>query len=326
MAAYNAACGFARDGQPDAALSWLAKSYAEGFDVVSHMWGDDDLASLRKDPRFSELRRRLRQADAAAKRGEAEELGERFRTVAEQYPRRAGELYALGTELLQAGSYDLAAQSFRLSARAGIRSGESLYNAACAYALKGERDRALDLLQRSLEAGFDDPVTLRRDDDLDSIRQEPRFHELAALADGLELDVREAGSGKKPRGSERERWGREAAAFAAFAASHPEIGRAWFNLGFASLAAGDASTAASAFEKSLALRYRESATLYNLACANARLGRRDEAFGYLFRAVERGFSDRGLLRRDEDLAALRSDARFLQALELAPSDKGKKEF
>jgi hypothetical protein len=49
---------------------------------------------------------------------------------------------------------------------------------------------------------------------------------------------------------------------------------------------------------------------YNLACALARLGKSEEAFGHLQKAVELGFRDAKHIEADEDLANLRGDARF----------------
>jgi len=49
---------------------------------------------------------------------------------------------------------------------------------------------------------------------------------------------------------------------------------------------------------------------YNLACAQTRLGKPDEAFESLKLAVDKGFGDPAHMRQDEDLAALRNDKRF----------------
>jgi hypothetical protein len=43
------------------------------------------------------------------------------------------------------------------------------------------------------------------------------------------------------------------------------------------------------------------------------MDRKDEAFGWLFKALDAGFQD-GNLRGDEDLDNLRGDPRFRQAL------------
>ena len=49
---------------------------------------------------------------------------------------------------------------------------------------------------------------------------------------------------------------------------------------------------------------------YNLACTAAGVGRRDEAFDYLHRAIEAGYKDAQLIRTDDDLKSLRNDPRF----------------
>lgn len=68
------------------------------------------------------------------------------------------------------------------------------YNLACTYALLGDRERALDLLQRELEENHPSPGSLeqqkgwaREDPDLESLRDDPRFqHLVAASAEGAE--------------------------------------------------------------------------------------------------------------------------------------------
>ncbi len=64
-----------------------------------------------------------------------------------------------------------------------------------------------------------------------------------------------------------------------------------------------------------ALAPRDPVVRYNLACSYALLGRIDEAFRELDRAVELGYRDRSHLERDEDLANLRCDPRFAALLD-----------
>jgi len=54
----------------------------------------------------------------------------------------------------------------------------ALYNTACAYALKGDRERAADFLKRSVLAGYVDFRHMERDPDLDSIRDHPIYKEI----------------------------------------------------------------------------------------------------------------------------------------------------
>ncbi|HUG43860.1 MAG TPA: protein kinase [Acidobacteriota bacterium] len=53
-----------------------------------------------------------------------------------------------------------------------------LYNAACTYALMGEKAEALKLLRRSRDIGYLNPDWASRDPDLTCLREEPEFQEL----------------------------------------------------------------------------------------------------------------------------------------------------
>jgi choline-sulfatase len=59
---------------------------------------------------------------------------------------------------------------------------EALYDAACGEALAGRSQEALDLLARSIAAGFRDFPYMHKDKDLDSIRAETRFAQLVPAA------------------------------------------------------------------------------------------------------------------------------------------------
>lgn len=54
------------------------------------------------------------------------------------------------------------------------------YNLACFAALRGEPDQAIDLLQTAIKEGFRDRTWIRKDDDLKSLRGDPRFEKLLA--------------------------------------------------------------------------------------------------------------------------------------------------
>ena len=105
--------------------------------------------------------------------------------------------------------------------------------------------------------------------------------------------------------------------FEEYANKNPQSGRAWYNVGYASLAAERPEVAAEAFQKALDLGYRKPATMYNLACAYAHLGQKDAAFDWLFKAIDAGYDEASQMRRDEDLDNLRGDPRYRQAIEIA---------
>lgn len=61
------------------------------------------------------------------------------------------------------------------------------YNMACAYSLKGEKEKGVEEFEKALANGFDDVEHIQQDPDLDNIRKEPRFQaalkKLAASGD-----------------------------------------------------------------------------------------------------------------------------------------------
>jgi len=54
----------------------------------------------------------------------------------------------------------------------------SAYNAACGYALSGQKEEAMDWLELSVKSGYADFDHLRKDTDLDGLRNEKRYKKL----------------------------------------------------------------------------------------------------------------------------------------------------
>lgn len=102
----------------------------------------------------------------------------------------------------------------------------------------------------------------------------------------------------------------------------PEDAAAWHHLGYALHTLGRLEQAIVAHERCAALYERDarSARLgaYNLACAHALRGNRDEAIRWLGIAIDRGLTQRRYLEHDEDLASLRQDPRFTAQLARLP--------
>ena len=59
LARYNLACSLALLARPEEALAELEEAVRLGYDDADFLQGDDDLVSLRDDPRFLEIVRRL---------------------------------------------------------------------------------------------------------------------------------------------------------------------------------------------------------------------------------------------------------------------------
>jgi len=56
----------------------------------------------------------------------------------------------------------------------------SAYNVACGYSLLGQKEEAIDWLETSIKAGFSKIDHLRKDPDLDNLRNEKRYKKLLA--------------------------------------------------------------------------------------------------------------------------------------------------
>jgi tetratricopeptide (TPR) repeat protein len=315
-AAYNAACAYALAGKTDMAFLWLDRAYQIGFDLSGYLDRDRDLGQLRGDPRFGVLESRVARGAPARQAREGAHTVERWNALRGRTDARADEFDRMGRELLEAGRYEEAAQAFAAVAARDERHATALYNEACARARQGQTAVALDLLQRAVEDGFTDRDQLSEDDDLASLRQDPRFAQLLALAD--ELDAPGYVSGTRDRQGKRQReWKDALPRLEAATRSHPQLGKAWENLGLAYLILGRPADAIAPFDRAVELGFRKSTSLYNLACAASLSGHKDEAYAWLDKALSAGFSNWWLLREDPDLDAIRTDPRFAPYLATA---------
>ena len=312
---YNIACGYALMGNVDAAFQWLERSRALGFDLAAYLSHDDDLVNLHTDKRWAELKKATRDQKADPNAQEGRAAAARFERLVAKAPKSGEGFFQIGRELLAVQRYDLAAKAYQAAVDRGYRTGTSLYNQACALSLSGDVESALDRLAKALDAGFDQPEIFRTDDDLDALRGDKRFTALEREARDLALPSHRVGRWETR--SSRSKWREEIKGLEEYARAHPDKGRAWFNLGFASLAAEHPDAAAEAFRKALDLNYRKPTTMYNLACAYSHLDQKDTAFEWLFRSLEAGFDETGTIRNDEDLDNLRGDPRYRKALDIA---------
>src|ERR1051325_8730864 len=83
--------------------------------------------------------------------------------------------------------------------------------------------------------------------------------------------------------------------------------------------------AAGKCSEQLTIAPKNSNAHYNLACAQARLSKTDDAFKSLQAAIDNGFADVGHMRADDDLNSLHADARF-EKMMTAATEKEKTSF
>jgi len=104
----------------------------------------------------------------------------------------------------------------------------------------------------------------------------------------------------------------EAVGFAVQAVKdNPESGHAWFVLARAHQSNGNLDGAIKAGNQAATFAAVRASAFYNLACAYALKGEKENAFLALTAAKRAGFADRSQMAKDSDLAPLRGDKRFV---------------
>ncbi|MFN0149564.1 MAG: M56 family metallopeptidase [bacterium] len=105
---------------------------------------------------------------------------ESFESLLECKPSDPQLWFELGYTNRALGSYDRSIQAYGRALALGHRPAVAMYNLACAYSMKNERDVAFEWLQKSLGAGFSFKELLTNDRDLENLRGDPRFDGLLA--------------------------------------------------------------------------------------------------------------------------------------------------
>jgi non-specific serine/threonine protein kinase/serine/threonine-protein kinase len=116
-------------------------------------------------------------------------FNDQLRTLGPLHHDTIETLGILGTELVKLGRYEDARKLYldtinKVSIdKSGAQGGDVFwlwYNLACLAARAGHRDEAFDYLHRAIESGYKDTQLIRTDDDLKSLRNDPRFNKLVA--------------------------------------------------------------------------------------------------------------------------------------------------
>ena len=127
-----------------------------------------------------------------AERFARQAFDDQSRTLGLQHRDTMESLGHLGTALAKSGRYEDAKKLYldaieRVSAdKERGPDNETVfglwYNLACLAALDRRSDEAFDYLRHSFDAGYTDIQSMRTDDDLKSLRNDPRFEKLVASA------------------------------------------------------------------------------------------------------------------------------------------------
>ncbi|MBK5259749.1 MAG: hypothetical protein JJE51_09155 [Thermoanaerobaculia bacterium] len=185
-AMYNLACAYSLKGDVDSGILWLQRSIENGFDSVHKLDSDPDIARLRTDSRFPKIKQLANDFALTSGKRAFSWDGERpwreslasYRELTVKYPTQGRAWFNLGYAQLQSGDNRGSADSFRRSRDLGYRAATSAYNLACAYARDGQIDASFAALHDARAKGFDLSGYLDDDNDLEPLRDDPRFEQL----------------------------------------------------------------------------------------------------------------------------------------------------
>lgn len=103
-----------------------------------------------------------------------------FESVVASQPSNGQAWFLLGYARHAAGELDAALVGHLKAVELGFNVQGAAYNAACAHALQGDADKAMNRLEQAWRAGFSNGKLLRTDADLVSLAEDPRFAALLA--------------------------------------------------------------------------------------------------------------------------------------------------
>ena len=101
-----------------------------------------------------------------------------YQQIIKQNPNDPVAWHRLGTSQIYLRQLPEAIKSLEQAIKVGGGAALDFYNLACAFALSGQKEKALDNLEKAINAGFTDRQQYQTDSDLDSLRETERFKEL----------------------------------------------------------------------------------------------------------------------------------------------------
>ena len=186
-AMYNIACAYSLRGDAANGIRWLDKAIEAGYGGDEKLQNDPDLAFLRKQRGFDDLRRRAKDLELRGccdkdhdddEREGWREVMEHHRAMTQKYPSAGRAWFNLGFAALQAREMNTGIDAFHRAIQLGHRIGTSSYNIACGHALAGDRDAAFEWLNKARDTGFELHNYMFGDDDLEALHDDPRWQQL----------------------------------------------------------------------------------------------------------------------------------------------------
>jgi beta-lactamase regulating signal transducer with metallopeptidase domain/tetratricopeptide (TPR) repeat protein len=177
---YNIACVHSLRGDLDASVTFLDRAIEDGYGDEKHMQQDRDLAQVRGHARFPELLVKANDLELRNRSWDRtwREAAAWHKRMLDKYPDSGRAWFNYGYASLQARDYETGIAAFQRTLAMKYRPATSAYNIACAYALQDNRDAAFQWLERAKGSGFDLREKVMHDEDLDSLRDDPRWRGL----------------------------------------------------------------------------------------------------------------------------------------------------
>jgi tetratricopeptide (TPR) repeat protein len=266
-------------------------------------------------PGVEDLESRLEQGRCLAKESRWEELSELLEAAVADHPKARKAWIGWGKALKKLGRFEEGAAVMGRAFAANPRSAVFLYNRACFLAGSGHTGPAVECLAKAIAMQPAWQEAAKQDDDFAAIQRDRRF--LAAVS---HRDPARRLQAKLQRGLtlfERGRYAGAVPVLEAFTEQHPHVLDAWLVIGRCLKELRRPDDAAEAMRRGLEACGRHPRLMYNLACYECLAGRCDEALRALLDAISLHPAYAGVVERDADLDALRSDPRFAAIVSVA---------
>jgi len=220
-------------------------------------------------------------------------------------PENAWAQARIGLLLVDAGELEAARASFARQYELGYDRPTALYNTACALALGGDREGAIENIASAVRHGFTDTALMTKDEDLAAVRGDARFQKAladVAMTEELRKELARLEGGDPAK----------------FLAVHGELaalltadGKLQAEHGHLAMKAGDTKAAAEAFGRQARAGLDVPTALYNRACARSLAGDAEGALGDLGIAAAKGMAYEGMAK-DKDLDNVRKLAGYAE--------------
>jgi transcriptional regulator GlxA family with amidase domain len=152
-------------------------------EYMEYAWTPQSYTSSRYaqlNPRLDEHGRKLQQAAITLREGDKEAALAAYRALIAADRNDSEAWLQLGKVLHQLERYPEALVAHAEAAKGEAQRPTALFNLSCAYALTGQREKAIETAAKAVEAGFRTRYYYESDEDLASVREDPRFQALLA--------------------------------------------------------------------------------------------------------------------------------------------------